>query len=174
MELSVFLWLPAQKRRAELFAGHVGGFIGRCLQALVSCRAQSLSLRGLACHVLVDRTVVGRLARTGLVTAAACSFCGRKRGGAARLLRGYVSMRAQVRDSLMARAKEFNILVDDIAITHLSFGTEVGLTLPNPRHSGCGNMRPAMLPSGEQAAGQLKHLCCLHLHRASHRDLPCS
>ena len=25
----------------------------------------------------------------------------------------------------MARAKEFNILVDDIAITHLSFGTEV-------------------------------------------------
>ena len=31
----------------------------------------------------------------------------------------------QVRDSLMARAKEFNILVDDIAITHLSFGTEV-------------------------------------------------
>lgn len=33
-------------------------------------------------------------------------------------------MRAQVRDSLTARAKEFNILVDDIAITHLSFGTE--------------------------------------------------
>ena len=30
----------------------------------------------------------------------------------------------QVRDSLTARAKEFNILVDDIAITHLSFGTE--------------------------------------------------
>jgi len=29
-----------------------------------------------------------------------------------------------VRDSLTARAKEFNILVDDIAITHLSFGTE--------------------------------------------------
>jgi hypothetical protein len=25
----------------------------------------------------------------------------------------------------MTRAKEFNILVDDIAITHLSFGTEV-------------------------------------------------
>lgn len=31
----------------------------------------------------------------------------------------------QVRDSLTARAKEFNIMVDDIAITHLSFGTEV-------------------------------------------------
>ena len=31
----------------------------------------------------------------------------------------------QVRDSLTKRAKEFNILVDDIAITHLSFGTEV-------------------------------------------------
>lgn len=27
-----------------------------------------------------------------------------------------------VRDSLTKRAKEFNILVDDIAITHLSFG----------------------------------------------------
>lgn len=31
----------------------------------------------------------------------------------------------QVRDSLTARAREFNIMVDDIAITHLSFGTEV-------------------------------------------------
>lgn len=31
----------------------------------------------------------------------------------------------QVRENLMTRAKEFNILVDDIAITHLSFGTEV-------------------------------------------------
>eukprot|EP00884_Botryococcus_braunii_P005579 jgi/Botrbrau1/15021/Bobra.320_2s0001.1 len=29
-----------------------------------------------------------------------------------------------VRDNLTKRAKEFNILVDDIAITHLSFGTE--------------------------------------------------
>ncbi|KAK9819956.1 hypothetical protein WJX72_004397 [[Myrmecia] bisecta] len=29
-----------------------------------------------------------------------------------------------VRDSLTKRAKEFNILVDDVAITHLSFGTE--------------------------------------------------
>lgn len=29
-----------------------------------------------------------------------------------------------VRDSLTKRAKEFNILVDDIAITHLSFGAE--------------------------------------------------
>lgn len=25
----------------------------------------------------------------------------------------------------MLRAKEFNILIDDVAITHLSFGTEV-------------------------------------------------
>jgi hypothetical protein len=32
----------------------------------------------------------------------------------------------QVRDSLTQRASEFNILVDDVAITHLSFGTEVG------------------------------------------------
>ena len=31
----------------------------------------------------------------------------------------------QIRDSLTKRAKEFNILVDDVAITHLSFGTEV-------------------------------------------------
>jgi len=30
-----------------------------------------------------------------------------------------------VRAAMTARAKEFNILVDDIAITHLSFGTEV-------------------------------------------------
>lgn len=29
-----------------------------------------------------------------------------------------------IRDSLTKRAKEFNILVDDVAITHLSFGTE--------------------------------------------------
>ncbi|KAI7841531.1 hypothetical protein COHA_004702 [Chlorella ohadii] len=31
---------------------------------------------------------------------------------------------AAVRDSLTKRAQEFNILVDDVAITHLSFGTE--------------------------------------------------
>ena len=31
---------------------------------------------------------------------------------------------AQVRDGLTKRANEFNILVDDVAITHLSFGTE--------------------------------------------------
>lgn len=31
----------------------------------------------------------------------------------------------QVRESLMQRATEFNILLDDVAITHLSFGTEV-------------------------------------------------
>ena len=37
----------------------------------------------------------------------------------------HIASSAQVRDSLTARAKEFNILVDDIAITHLSFGTEV-------------------------------------------------
>lgn len=30
----------------------------------------------------------------------------------------------QVRDNLLARAREFNIIVDDVAITHLSFGTE--------------------------------------------------
>lgn len=36
-----------------------------------------------------------------------------------------VSGAMQVRDTLTARAKEFNILIDDIAITHLSFGTEV-------------------------------------------------
>ena len=35
----------------------------------------------------------------------------------------------QIRESLTKRAKEFNILVDDVAITHLSFGTEV--TLPD-------------------------------------------
>eukprot|EP00210_Caulerpa_lentillifera_P003674 g3507.t1 len=29
-----------------------------------------------------------------------------------------------IRESLTARAKEFNILLDDVAITHLSFGTE--------------------------------------------------
>ena len=39
----------------------------------------------------------------------------------------------QVRDSLTARAKEFNIMVDDIAITHLSFGTEVGTPLLTAR-----------------------------------------
>ena len=31
----------------------------------------------------------------------------------------------QVRESLTKRAREFNILLDDVAITHLSFGTEV-------------------------------------------------
>ena len=31
----------------------------------------------------------------------------------------------QVRESLTARASEFNIVLDDVAITHLSFGTEV-------------------------------------------------
>lgn len=31
----------------------------------------------------------------------------------------------QIRDSLTKRAREFNILVDDVAITHLSFGAEV-------------------------------------------------
>lgn len=39
------------------------------------------------------------------------------------------SREMQVRENLMTRAKEFNILVDDIAITHLSFGTEV-----SPKH----------------------------------------
>ena len=32
----------------------------------------------------------------------------------------------------MLRAKEFNILVDDVAITHLSFGTEVW---PHSKHT---------------------------------------
>ena len=31
----------------------------------------------------------------------------------------------QVRESLTKRAREFNILLDDVAITHLSFGSEV-------------------------------------------------
>ena len=42
-----------------------------------------------------------------------------------RLCRGISKVSAQVRESLTLRAKEFNILVDDVAITHLSFGTEV-------------------------------------------------
>jgi len=36
-----------------------------------------------------------------------------------------VLSQSQIRDSLTKRAREFNILVDDVAITHLSFGTEV-------------------------------------------------
>lgn len=36
----------------------------------------------------------------------------------------YVFHAVQVRDNLLARAREFNIIVDDVAITHLSFGTE--------------------------------------------------
>ena len=47
----------------------------------------------------------------------------------------------QVRESLTLRAKEFNILVDDVAITHLSFGTEAGLMLHRllrqNRHGSC-------------------------------------
>ena len=35
----------------------------------------------------------------------------------------------QVRESLTARAREFNIVLDDVAITHLSFGTEASLKL---------------------------------------------
>lgn len=31
---------------------------------------------------------------------------------------------ALVRDSLVRRAKDFNILLDDVAITHLSYGAE--------------------------------------------------
>lgn len=34
-------------------------------------------------------------------------------------------LRVQVRESLMARAADFGIVLDDVAITHLSFGTEV-------------------------------------------------
>ena len=49
--------------------------------------------------------------------------------------------RAQVRDSLTARAKEFNILVDDIAITHLSFGTEARSLPACAPQSGCLHLR---------------------------------
>jgi hypothetical protein len=31
----------------------------------------------------------------------------------------------QVRDALLARASDFGIVLEDVAITHLSFGTEV-------------------------------------------------
>ena len=33
----------------------------------------------------------------------------------------------QVRESLMNRAADFGITLEDVAITHLSFGTEVGI-----------------------------------------------
>ena len=51
-------------------------------------------------------------------TSKLCSDC--KLGPSLQVLTG-----VQVRESLTLRAKEFNILVDDVAITHLSFGTEV-------------------------------------------------
>ena len=34
---------------------------------------------------------------------------------------------AQVRESLMSRAADFGIILEDVAITHLSFGPEVRL-----------------------------------------------
>ena len=40
-----------------------------------------------------------------------------------------------MRESLTLRAKEFNILVDDVAITHLSFGTEASTLLAHPGHA---------------------------------------
>jgi hypothetical protein len=44
----------------------------------------------------------------------------------ARYRSSFASVRSmQVRESLVERAKEFNIMLDDVAITHLSFGTEV-------------------------------------------------
>ncbi|XP_072979778.1 prohibitin-3, mitochondrial-like [Typha angustifolia] len=36
---------------------------------------------------------------------------------------------ALVRDSLIRRAREFNIILDDVAITHLSYGTEFSLAV---------------------------------------------
>lgn len=36
-------------------------------------------------------------------------------------------MSAAIRTELARRAAEFNILIDDVALTHLSFSTEVGL-----------------------------------------------
>lgn len=36
-----------------------------------------------------------------------------------------IELRVQIRDSLTVRAREFNILIDDVAITQLSFGGEV-------------------------------------------------
>ena len=48
---------------------------------------------------------------------------GNERRGSPHLPRPQVS--AAVRNELTKRASEFNILIDDVAITHLSFGTEV-------------------------------------------------
>ncbi len=39
-------------------------------------------------------------------------------------------MSTAVRNELTKRAQEFNILIDDVAITHLSFGTEVRQSVP--------------------------------------------
>ena len=38
------------------------------------------------------------------------------------------------------RAKEFNILLDDVAITHLSFGAEVCITRARPTRFRCYNI----------------------------------
>lgn len=57
----------------------------------------------------------------------------------------------QIRDSLTKRAREFNILVDDVAITHLSFGTEVDCCACPPALSYC----PALLLCTYQSALQL-------------------
>jgi hypothetical protein len=36
---------------------------------------------------------------------------------------------SQVKQALTARAADFNILLDDVALTHLSFGDEVGVCI---------------------------------------------
>lgn len=57
----------------------------------------------------------------------------------------HVQVSAAVRSELTKRAAEFSILIDDVAITHLSFGAEVrrppscGWELPEPLRA-----RPAM------------------------------
>jgi hypothetical protein len=38
----------------------------------------------------------------------------------------WLKVSAAVRAELVKRAAEFNIMIDDVALTHLSFGTEVG------------------------------------------------
>jgi hypothetical protein len=50
----------------------------------------------------------------------------------------------QVRESLVERAKEFNIQLDDVAITHLSFGTEArphsAPRMPSVGPAGCARL----------------------------------
>lgn len=63
----------------------------------------------------------------------------------------------QVRESLMKRAREFNILMDDVAITHLSFGTEVRFSQP------CQHLclMPESMPKAcHQSAAEIYKGCC--------------